>query len=184
MIVRSDDADGRGGMREHLPPITAPVSLRARVQDSLRASGLLTRQFRNRRGWIGAVALAAASFAGGFLAAKLPTYVSPGQPPVARYALLLYGGLEADIGSENASRVAEYGRWAAGLQDGAKFVSGEELGRVVAVLGPPGDASVVSDPVAGFFIIDAPSEATATKIARGCPHLKYGGRVVVRSIES
>src|SRR5688500_12282792 len=95
-----------------------------------------------------------------------------------KYALLLYGGAEADSSAPDRSRAVEYGRWAAGLSGDAAFVSGEELGRVVGEL--PNQSG--REPVAGFFLIDAGSDAIAMQIARDCPHLKYGGRVVVQAI--
>jgi len=38
--------------------------------------------------------------------------------------------------------------------------------------------------LAGYFVIAAPSPERATEVARTCPHLKYGGRVVVMTIAS
>jgi hypothetical protein len=38
------------------------------------------------------------------------------------------------------------------------------------------------DVARGFFIIVADDEQAALAIAETCPHLKYGGRVVVRPI--
>jgi hypothetical protein len=103
----------------------------------------------------------------------------------AKYALILYGGLEGDTGVEHGARAREYGRWAAGLTGDAKWVGGEELGRALVEF-PSGSPTAGSpergEPVVGFFLIDAASDAVATRIARECPHLKYGGRVVVHPV--
>jgi hypothetical protein len=38
------------------------------------------------------------------------------------------------------------------------------------------------DDLVGFFLVQAPSREAAAFLAAECPHLKYGGRVVVRMI--
>ena len=106
------------------------------------------------------------------------TQPAPGDTPTARYALLLYGGHETPNEVEGA-RAQEYGRWAANLS-GARFVSGEELGPVVGAYGPGVPSS--AEPVEGFFLIDAPSDTAAIAVARECPHLRYGGRVVLQRL--
>jgi hypothetical protein len=37
--------------------------------------------------------------------------------------------------------------------------------------------------IAGFFLIRAKDDRTALEIARTCPHLRYGGSIVIRQIE-
>jgi hypothetical protein len=37
--------------------------------------------------------------------------------------------------------------------------------------------------LAGYFLIRAVDRRTALEIARSCPHVRYGGRIVVREIE-
>lgn len=176
-----DEDQDRGALRDRLPHLSAPASLHARVRDSLRSRELI-RQSRLRGAWRTPATLAAAAvlcFAAGLFAGRQ----SPRQTAVAstpQYALLLYGGTEADTGAPGGSRAEEYGRWAAGLSGDAAFVSGEELGRVVGELPNPSG----HEPVAGFFLIAASSDETAMQIARDCPHLKYGGRVVVQAIGS
>ena len=59
------------------------------------------------------------------------------------------------------------------------------LTTVVAQLGgPPSLQDAAPDRLAGYFVIEAPSPQRATEVARTCPHLKYGGRVVVMTIAS
>ncbi|HVF39779.1 MAG TPA: YciI family protein [Gemmatimonadaceae bacterium] len=182
---RSDDADGgRGALRDHLPPIIPPGELQTRVRKTLRSRGHLGHPKHYRR-WIGIVGLAAASFAAGLLVTEALESFNSSRAPVPRYALVLYGGL-ANEGTpvEQAARAAEYGRWAAGLKGDARFVDGYELGRVVTAIGPDDNTARNADPVAGFFMIDASSEEAANRIAQDCPHLKYGGTVIVRVIDS
>lgn len=103
-----------------------------------------------------------------------------------KYALVLYGGLKGDSGAEHDRRAREYGQWAAGLAAGgeASWVGGEELGRALVeypAMSQPGSAPR-PEPVVGFFIIQATSHEAALRIAQRCPHLKYGGRVVVHPV--
>ena len=151
--------------------------------ESLTAKGLLIRPRSRGPVWLHAAAIALVAFAAGILGSELSRgLLSP--PPEPRYALLLYGGSEPAAGPEHAARVEEYGRWASGLKEGARFVSGHELGATIADIGAPGAQTESAGAVGGFFLIDASSDATATRIARGCPHLKYGGRVIIRKIEA
>jgi hypothetical protein len=174
-----DEDEERGTLRDRLPHLSVPASLHARVRDSLRSRELI-RDSRLRGTWRRPATLAAAAvlcFAAGLFAGRqAPTQAAVAVTP--KYALLLYGGAEADSSAPDRSRAVEYGRWAAGLSGDAAFVSGEELGRVVGEL--PNQSG--REPVAGFFLIDAGSDAIAMQIARDCPHLKYGGRVVVQAI--
>jgi hypothetical protein len=60
-------------------------------------------------------------------------------------------------------RVAEYARWADSLN---------ALGKIdleAQVTGP--------GPLTGMFIVRAVSDADAARIARSCPHLRYGGHI-------
>jgi hypothetical protein len=52
------------------------------------------------------------------------------------------------------------------------------------------DGSVSSVPpsssetrLAGFFMIRAPDDRSALEIARTCPHVRYGGSIVIREID-
>src|SRR5688572_7962737 len=92
-----DEDDERGALRDRLPHLSAPISLHARVRDSLRSRDLIG-QSRSRGAWRTPATLAAAAvvcFAAGLFAGR----ASPREAAVAatpQYALLLYGGTEAD----------------------------------------------------------------------------------------
>jgi hypothetical protein len=88
--------------------------------------------------------------------------------------------------------IKEYGEWAAKLRAEGRLVSGEKLaddrgkvlrdkqGKVTVTDGPYAESKEI---VGGFFIIAAKDYDEACSIARGCPHLKYYGRVEVRQID-
>jgi hypothetical protein len=88
--------------------------------------------------------------------------------------------------------IKEYGAWAAKLRGEGRLVGGEKLaddsgrvlrdrqGKETVTDGPYAESKEV---VGGFFVIAAKDYDEACTIARGCPHLKYYGRVEVRQID-
>lgn len=82
--------------------------------------------------------------------------------------------------------VTEYSAWAAALRERGRLETGEQLAAAEILLVRQADSIVVGErgPAAeagaltGLFVIRAASESEALSIARTCPHLKYGGRVV------
>jgi len=161
-------------------------AVESRILEALRRRGLVRGRRATRR-WVplGAVAagllLLAAGYAAGRSASKRPE-----APPQPRFALLLLRGEErAPIRSgEESDRVAEYRAWARGLARGGRYVEGEKLGDRAVRLAPSSARDVFpdSEEVRGFFIISAPSFEDALGVARGCPHLRHGGAILVRPI--
>ena len=104
--------EGRGSLRDRLPPVEPPTELAARVKATLERRGLV----RRRNPWVARLGYMAAGILLGF-AIRGALGTSSGCPPAAptagQYVLLLYGNPE---------------------------------------------------------------------VARSCPHLKYGGRVVVMAV--
>ena len=172
-----NDSEGRGGLRDHLPPHRAPAQLHDRVRGTLASRG----GDSSRRRWPVLAAAAVIVFAAGILTGRVAT--SRGTPaPTAKYALLLYGGTETAAEAASGSRAQEYGRWAAGLT-AARFVGGEELSDVIGEYSAQtSQPETRAEQVAGFFLIDAPDDATAIAVAKDCPHLRYGGRVVLQKL--
>ena len=172
--------EGRGSLRDRLPAVEPPTELAARVKATLEHRGLV----RRRSPWVARLGYIAAGILLGF-AIRGALGTSSGRPPAAatagQYVLLLYGNPPDDTGAVHAAREREYGRWASELTGGVRWVAGHELDDVIEALGPPG-GSVGTDRLAGYFVIDAPSRERAAEVARSCPHLKYGGRVVVMAI--
>lgn len=88
--------------------------------------------------------------------------------------------------------IKEYGAWAGKLRAENRLVSGEKLaddnGKVIRdknskVTITDGPYAETKEIVGGFFIIAAKDYDEACKIAQGCPHLKYYGRIEVRQID-
>jgi hypothetical protein len=104
-----------------------------------------------------------------------------------RYMLLLYAGGTPVAGAPDTRR-REYADWARGIASRGVAISGEELSeeaREVGAATADGSVSVAppSGPLPrGYFVVSAPDLASAQRIASTCPHLRYGGRIVVKKI--
>ncbi len=167
-----------------LPP---PAALEDATVRRLRVAGALRSSFPVSR-WLAAAALAIAFLGTGYWTGQrsVPAVPDP------TYALLLYGGSTGDDSAAHAVRAAEYSSWAATPHATAAVVGGEALaGNGMLIFAPDtgafgGIAAAVlgadeTQPV-GFFLVRAASRQAAMQLARDCPHLKYGGRIVVREI--
>ena len=98
---------------------------------------------------------------------------APDQPPLSA--------------QETAARVREYGDWARELRERNLLVSAEKLdagGSVVSTSGSTAPLAAADDRIGGFFIVRAPDMNKALSIARESPHVRLGGRVVIRRIAS
>jgi hypothetical protein len=183
-----EERDALSGARQDRD---APAQILEAVVADLRQRGLLRHDQRRATAWRAAswAAGLAAAFLAGWLAASL---AHPGEipsPAGARYMLLLYEdeGFQRGGPADRERRVREYSAWARTLAAEGRLVAGDELDDDGTTLTPAGvrDAPAgqpVSARPSGYFIIVAPDEAGAMEIARTCPHLLEGGRVVVRRI--
>ena len=177
--------DGRGALRAYSAAIVPPANLEARVRSSLAGRGLIRGTPPRRSAWAFPVGLVAAGMILGALLSHGMTRTG-GRPATqpGQYVLLLLGETQGDTGAVHVAREREYGRWAASLANGARWVGGHELADVVDDIGPKSRSEPAVDRLAGYFVIDAPSREIAAEVARTCPHVKYGGRVVVMAIAS
>jgi hypothetical protein len=155
-----------------------PPALESSVVGELRSRGLV-RAGGSRATWIrlGALAAGIALFLAGVVVGGRSA--RPGAPPSPRYLLLLEG---ADTVSpeEETARVSEYSAWARKEAGAGHLLSGEKLQPDARVLGTGPSSGSAS--VRGFFVISAKDDAEALSIANDCPHLRHGGRVVLRRI--
>lgn len=171
-------------IRRETPP---PASLEDATIRRLRAAGELRRPAPAMR-WLAAAVLAAAFLGAGYWTGK----GTASGPPTPTYALLLYGGSTGDDSAAHAVRAAEYSAWATAVHPAGDIVGGEALGETGMLIFKPdtgtfgGIAAAVVDagdahPV-GFFLVRADTRQAAMQLARDCPHLKYGGRIIVREV--
>jgi len=87
--------------------------------------------------------------------------------------------------------VKEYSNWAGDVRQSGLLVQGEKLKREARIIRAVDGRVAVSEDqassadgvIAGYFLIQAQDFDGAVKIAKGCPHLKYGGTIEVRQID-
>lgn len=170
----------RGVYDEESPP----PELERRVQRSLAQAGALRSP---RRVWL-RPALAAAMlltvFGLGHLSGRV---ISIEQPASPRYLLMLYEDSTYRDDRPVTEIVREYRSWADSLRRAGRLELGEKLANERVLVANPAmpDAPLVeSGAVTGLFIVRASDLAAARRIALSCPHLRYGGRVVIRPIEA
>ncbi len=89
--------------------------------------------------------------------------------------------------------IAEYVGWRRSIEAEGKLVGGEKLkdeggkhlsgqnGSLRITDGPYTEAKEV---IGGYFTISAADYDEAVETAKGCPHLKYGGRIELREVEA
>jgi hypothetical protein len=130
------------------------------------------------------VAVAAALLAGVWIGEVRGSRPAPSGP---RFLLLLYLNPEYQTtdAAGDAAREAEYSAWAQALARDGHMLMGQKIawgGVELRSNRPPVDLAAASTPheARGMFVIVASDERTALAIAETCPHLKYGGRMVLR----
>jgi hypothetical protein len=156
-----------------VPP---PAGQEARLVARLRAEGLLRPPAPAPR-----VAAAVALFAAGLLAGWwVARPRAAAAEPGPRYVLLLESA--ADMPGDEGARVQAVIAWARQQRAAGVKLAGEKLadgGEVVSAAGvAPAPAAL-----GGYFVVQAPDDAAARRIAASHPLLGWGGRVVVRRIE-
>lgn len=176
---------------------TPPAELEERVVRALATRGLLRAQGRRfARAATLAGALAAVMIAGvvvGRVSATGAAAPSPGAavpaPEGKLYVLLLLGGPTPASEAEEAALVREYGGWARSLGESGRYVTGKKLGEGGHLLDAAA-GNVRADPdlagfdaLGGYFVIEAEDDAEAIRVAESCPHLRHGGRIVLRPIQ-
>jgi hypothetical protein len=89
--------------------------------------------------------------------------------------------------------IGEYIEWRKAVEADGKLVGGEKLKDEGGkhIVGTNGQMRVTDGPYAettevlgGYFTIAAADYDEAVEISKGCPHLKYGGRIELREVES
>lgn len=185
--MNPEEHDELRSLPRHQEP---PAWLEEKIVGELKARGRIRPVHRAHR-WLAAAVAAAASFllfAAGLAAGNYLNRTPATMTSGPKFMLLLYEDADyiAPRPGESADRVAQYRDWAGDLGAQGRFVGGEKLKDAAATL-PSGEVSPPREPgpgsLAGYFIIAASDPPEAIAIARHCPHLRYGGRIVVREID-
>lgn len=108
------------------------------------------------------------------------------------FVLLLRNSAQPATPNEESQRVKEYSSWAGNIRAQGQLREGEKLNDEARLLEMRGDSLAVTqamtdtaqNAVAGFFVIRASDYEHAVEIAKSCPHLKYGGAIEIRQIET
>jgi hypothetical protein len=183
--------ESRGPLADKLPTHQPPPELERRVLETLAKRGLVGRRTaggRVSRAWRTALMIAAGMvfFASGALWQRVSARGASSTTDVrSRYALLLYGALTESAEAEQA-RVDEYRRWLGSIAADGRYVAGEKLrdgARELTSAGAIDRPTADAESLAGFFIVSASTPAEAESIARSCPHIRHGGKVVLRAID-
>jgi hypothetical protein len=158
--------------REQQPP----QALEERVVTELRRQSLIRGPRRPWRQMAAAVLLLGSGVVAGRLSA--PSSVAPvtTQP---RFLLLLS---QAPAAASDSGRIAEYRAWAVGLREAGRQISGERLEEEALAVDRDRAPEPVDDRNQGYFVVSAASLDEAAELARSSPHVRAGGRVVVRPI--
>ena len=176
----------RAALRELRRDVAPPEALERRVLEALKTGAALPgavrpASFRTARFVAFATAAAVLFGLGLWAGSRISTRTAPAAKAQTRYLLLLEGPGDPPP-EEEARRVEEYKRWTRSVAASGHPITGEKLRPEVFRLGPDtspgGDESLL-----GFFVIAAGNDREALEVARGCPHLRHGGRIVVRAID-
>jgi hypothetical protein len=183
--------------RSDLPPAGGWLALEERVVSALRAEGLVrtsqkkgvnVRTLHARWAAAAGILLALGIFAGSYGARTDSGATQDSRP---QFALLLYEDASYQTAPPDGqqARVAEYAGWARRLAGEGKLVDAGKLSDAGHLLaGTDGSTAVVprapEGVLAGYFVIRARDRDEAERIARECPHLKYGGTISLREIEA
>lgn len=193
MIPESDEelsTELRQKLRAFAQGAEPPPWLEDRVVAALQQQGLLRpeRPPRTVRAqWLATATACAVLFVAGFFLGKAQ-HPPPAEPAGDRFVLFvdrLSDAIESDPKQE-AQLVHEYAEWARQERAAGHLLVGEKLNdEAVQLSGPTeaGKAPASTQAVSGYFVIVAQNLDGAIRIARTCPHLEHGGRIVIRPID-
>ena len=181
---RTPDADPESLAGQLAPEIEPPADLEQRVVTGLRAAGTLKP---GRRRWpLGQLVAAAAIFVAGLtVGANGWRSDSPGTETGARFLFLLYpDGASQPRGPGEDAVTREYAAWASGLRRSGRTVTGDRLAPEQQAAAGGAIGRSPDSTLEGFFIVGADSLQEAVRFAEDSPHVRHGGRIVVRTIDT
>lgn len=176
------EGESLAALRRDLQPSDA---LEREVLGKLKSLGLVEERGQAPLRWLRPVLLLAAAaglFVAGLLAGGRSFRAETPSTSLPRYVLFLEGSGPEPPPPEEARRVQAYKQWARRIAGEGHLISGEKLSAQATRLGG-GSPAAGGESVQGYFVIAAADDAQALAIARGCPHLLYGGWIVLRQID-
>ena len=133
---------------------------------------------KQRRGLMFLVA--AACIIAGFAAGLLMPHHERAQTARGReFILFVHDTPSMQTDGNEPRRIDEYRRWAQELRSRGTLEGGDKLTDDITAIGPASG----NNNIGGFFRIVARDRAEAERVARSCPHLKYGGWIELREID-
>lgn len=168
--------------------IAPPAGLEDAVVTGLTRHGLLGRGPRHVRRW--SMAAAVLLLITGFAAGRWSTTRGPADNGARFVFLLEETPATAPVSPENLQRQIDANReWAHHLAAEGHLVVGEKLGSrgyAISVDSGATNTTPVSKSFAalgGLFVVQAANLDEALALARGAPHVGYGGRIIVRPVD-
>lgn len=187
--MTKDDTDIDEALRSLPLEREPPSDLHARVRERLRSDRLLAASGSRpwlRRAWAAAAVAVLAFLGGRATAVPSPLPADEGSGPL--WVFLLYEDDRFDTGGRLVTEVvALYDRWADDARRDGALVLAEKLGTERVVVATPGPAPTDGDgphgELSGLFVVRAADARAAADMARSLPHARFGGTVVVRSVD-
>ena len=169
----------RGARTDGVPP----RGLEETTVAALRERGLVRPPKRRMMAVAALVALAAALVVAVGWSVTRRSVAPPLGP---RFVLLLYAGTDPVAGAPDTRR-QEYSQWARDVSAGGTAISGEELSEDARDV--PGRQAGAAAQAAARCRAGSSSSAPPTWTPRRashrrCPHLRYGGRIVIKRVVS
>jgi hypothetical protein len=167
---------------ESLPrEIAPPPELEARIVSALREQALL--KARRTVPWLQATA-AIVVFAGGMLIGRTMPARPATSAAIAGGPRFLFMLTDAPAVVDDRLRAEEYRQWAIDQQSAGRQITGERLADTGVGVVSGGSAPIAAPEVQGFFIVSASSIDDAVAVARSSPHVRAGGTIIVRPIDT
>ena len=91
---------------------------------------------------------------------------------------------DLDTSGDDAARSEAYRQWAVQQRDSGRQISGERLADSGVAVVSRGEAPIGRTEVQGFFVVSASTMDEAVAVARSSPHVRSGGTIIVRPIDT